>query len=145
MITYTPVKVRYGETDKMGIVYHANYLLYFEDGRTDFLEQAGFPYASIEERGYLCPAYSAELSWRAPLRYGDDAVVETRVIANGGTKTIYQQRVFRAGDDPAVDKPVAEGRITACTVDRDTFKPVSIKRELPDLYERYNALIEPEA
>ena len=62
----TPIKVRYGETDMMGIVYHANYLLYFEDARTDFLERIGFPYAKIEEAGYMCPIRNVEISYGAP-------------------------------------------------------------------------------
>ena len=51
MHVHTPIKVRYGETDMMGVVYHANYLLYFEDARTAFLEAIGYPYARIEEAG----------------------------------------------------------------------------------------------
>ena len=51
----TPITIRYAETDMMGIVYHANYLLYFEDARTRFLEAIGFPYDHIEQAGYLSP------------------------------------------------------------------------------------------
>ncbi len=51
----TPITIRYAETDMMGIVYHANYLLYFADARTRFLEAIGFPYAHIEQAGYLSP------------------------------------------------------------------------------------------
>ena len=47
----TPITIRYAETDMMGVVYHANYLLYFEDARTAFLEAIGYPYARIEEAG----------------------------------------------------------------------------------------------
>ena len=54
----TPITIRYAETDMMGIVYHANYLLYFEDARTAFLEAIGFPYRVIEEAGYLSPDVS---------------------------------------------------------------------------------------
>lgn len=144
MITYTPVAIRYGETDMMGIVYHANYFLYFEDARTHFLREAGMPYSEIEAAGYMCPVYRAEIDYAMPLRYGQRAIVETRVVKNAPTKTVYEQRVFLEDDDPQTAKPHVKAFITACTVDRETFKPVSIKRELPYLYEGYNKLVEPE-
>lgn len=144
MEVLTPISVRYAETDMMGVVYHANYLLYFEDARTDFLEKAGFPYKAIEEAGYMCPVYGADLRYGEPLRYGEEAFVATRVVESRPTKTTYLQRVFRAGDDPATAKPLASGRITACMVERATFRPVSIKRALPELYALYEGLIEPE-
>ena len=55
METSTEIEVRYAETDGMGVVYHANYLLYLEVARTDFLNKLGFPYADIEKAGYLSP------------------------------------------------------------------------------------------
>lgn len=140
----TPIKVRYGETDMMGVVYHANYLLYFEDARCDFLEKAGFPYAKIEEAGYMCPIRNVEVTYGAPLRYGEDAFVLTRVVKSTPTKTTYLQEVYRADMTPDVDKPLASGRITACTVERATFKPVSLKRTFPELYALYADLVEPE-
>lgn len=145
MEVFTPITVRYGETDMMGVVYHANYLLYFEDARTDFLEKAGFPYASIEEAGYMCPIYAVDLQYGEPLRYGEDAFVATRVVESRPTKTTYLQRVFREGDDPATAKPLVSGHVTACMVERDTFRPVSIKRALPELYAFYDGIVEPEA
>lgn len=140
----TPIKVRYGETDMMGVVYHANYLLYFEDARCDFLEKVGFPYARIEEAGYMCPIYHVDIQYGEPLRYGEDAFVLTRVVKSAPTKTTYQQEVYRAGMTPGVDKPLVMGRITACMVERTTFKPVSIKRAFPELYALYEQIVEPE-
>ena len=58
MHRHTPIKVRYGETDMMGVVYHANYLLYFEDARIDFLDAVGFSYNEcIEQQGYMSPIH----------------------------------------------------------------------------------------
>ena len=138
----TPIKVRYGETDMMGVVYHSNYLLYFEDARTDFLERIDFPYAKVERAGYMCPIRNVEIDYRAPLRYGEDAFVETSVAKNAPTKTVYAHRVFREGMDPEHDKPLVTALITCCMVERDTFKPVSIKRAMPELYALYNDILE---
>jgi len=137
----TPIKVRYGETDMMGVVYHANYLLYLEDARNHFLEEIGFPYSRIEEAGMMCPIHNVNMTYGSPLRYGEEAFVVTEVIENRATKTTYSQRVYRAGMDPATDKPCVDGVITACMVERDTFKPVSIKRVFPELFARYDEIL----
>ena len=108
----TPITIRYGETDLMGVVYHANYLLYCDD--------------------------------REPLRYGEGAVVRTRVVSSRPTKTVYAYEVFREGQDRNVERPCCTGRSTHCLVDAATFKPVSLKRCLPDLYGRYAEVLEPD-
>ena len=140
----TPITIRYAETDMMGIVYHANYLLYFEDARTRFLEAIGFPYDHIEQAGYLSPVTHFECDYGASLRYGDTAVVRTRVVSSRPTKTVYAYEVFREGQDLDVEKPCCTGRSTHCLVDAETFKPVSLKRAVPELYERYLEVLEPE-
>lgn len=140
----TPITIRYAETDMMGIVYHANYLLYFEDARTSFLEAIGFPYARIEEAGYLSPVTHFECDYGMPLRYGDAAVVRTRVVLSRPTKTVYAYEVFREGQDMNTEKPCCTGRSTHCLVDATTFKPVSIKRVMPDLLACYEEVLEPE-
>lgn len=139
----TPITIRYGETDMMGIVYHANYLLYFEDARAAFMEELGFPYGSIEQSGYLSPVFHMECDYRKPLRYGDRAVVRTRMTQVRPTKTVYAYEVFRQGQDVGADKPLATGRSTHCLVDARTFEPVSIKKAMPALYESYLGAVEP--
>ena len=143
MEVITPIAVRYGETDMMGVVYHANYLLYFEDARIDFLDAVGFSYNErIEQQGYMSPIHDVEIHYRAPLRYGERGFVRTSVVKNLPTKTVYRQQVFREGDDPSTTEPLVDGLLTLCVVERDTFKPVSIKRTFPALYELYGELVE---
>ena len=140
----TPITIRYAETDMMGIVYHANYLLYFEDARTAFLEAIGFPYERIEKAGLVSPVVDLSVSFGEPLRYGDIATVRTRVVSSRPTKTVYAYEVFKQGQDPDTARPCCTGRSTHCLVDAETFKPVSVKRALPELYARYAEVIEPE-
>lgn len=140
----TPIHIRYAETDKMGIVYHANYLLYLEDARTDYLEKLGFPYEKMEEAGYLSPVVDCQLTYGAPLHFGDTAVVRTRVVSNRPTKTVYAYEVFREGQDFEHDRPCLTGTTTHCVVDAQTFKPVSVKRVFPELFELYAAACESE-
>ena len=144
MISTTDIRVRYAETDQMGVVHHANYLLYFEDARTKFCEDMGFPYAELEASGYLSPVVSIECSYGASLVYGDVATVVTRVTEVRPAKLVYAYEIYRQGQMPGVDKPCATGRSTHCIVDAQTFKPVSMKRVAPELYARYCEVCEPE-
>ncbi len=147
MHTDTPIKVRYGETDMMGVVYHANYLLYFEDARLDFLEALDFSYSErIEQAGYMSPIHSVEIHYHRPLRYGEEGFVRTSVAKNQPMKTVYHQQVFltsEAGSNkPDAVKPLVDAFVTVCVVERATFKPVNIKRTFPDLYRSYGEVTE---
>ena len=140
----TPIRVRYAETDKMGIVYHANYALYLEDARTNFLETVGYPYHLMEEAGYLSPVVELSIKYGTPFTYGDTVIVRTRVIENKASKTTYAYEFFRDGMDLDNDRPLATAQSSHCIVDSTTFKPCNIKRCLPDLYKLYEGLVEPE-
>lgn len=159
MHVHTPIKVRYGETDMMGVVYHANYLLYFEDARLDFLDALNFSYATrIEGAGYMSPIHDIEIHYRAPLRYGEAGMVRTSIAKNLPMRTVYRQQVYRAEDvvegesaDAAVRPepqlregatPLVDALVTVCVVERDTFKPVSLRRTFPDLYAKYEDIVE---
>ena len=67
----TEIEVRYAETDKMGVVYHANYLVWLEIARTKFLENLGFPYVEFEKLGYISPVVSCNLHYGLSCTYGD--------------------------------------------------------------------------
>lgn len=140
----TPITIRYGETDMMGVVYHANYLLYFEDARTAFLEAIGYPYARIEQEGLMSPVVHMECDYGEPLRYGDAPIVRTRIASSRPTKTVYAYEVFRSAADLEAGRPCCTGRSTHCLVDKATFKPVSLKRAVPELYARYAEVEEPD-
>jgi len=75
----TTLRVRYAETDTMGIVYHANYLIWFEVGRGDYFRALGQDYGRWEEEGYLLPVSEAYARYHAPARYGETITVSTRV------------------------------------------------------------------
>ena len=71
------LRVRYGETDQMGVVYHPEYLVWCEMGRTEYMRQLGAPYASLEQRGTRLVVADASLRYHAPARYDDIVRVET--------------------------------------------------------------------
>src|SRR5687767_4482551 len=73
------VRVRYKETDQMGIVHHSNYLVWFEIGRTDLCRATGFPYNEIESRGFILVVTEIACRFRTPYRYDDEVVIRTSV------------------------------------------------------------------
>ncbi len=139
----TPIKVRYGETDMMGVVYHANYLLYFEDARIDFLDALDFSYSEqIEGAGFMSPIHAVEIQYKSPLRYGEEGFVRTTIAKNLPMRTVYHQRVYRAGSDPETEHPLVDALVTVCVVDRETFKPVNLKKTFAELYAKYDKVAE---
>jgi len=92
-----PVRVRYGETDQMGVVHHANYLLYLEEARTAYMASFGFPYGRLEQEGIGLPVRSCELRFRAPAHYEDELLVRTRLTALRGASMTFSYEIERAG------------------------------------------------
>lgn len=74
-------RVRYAETDQMGVVYHANYLVWCEVGRTDYIRRFGLSYADMERRGLQLAVADAALRFLSPARYDDEVIVRTRLTA----------------------------------------------------------------
>jgi acyl-CoA thioester hydrolase len=94
----TEIEVRYAETDQMGVVHHANYVIWFELARTRLCALSGFRYAEIERLGYLLMVTGVELRYRRPARYGDTVQVTCwgERLASRGVRFAYE---VRRGDD----------------------------------------------
>lgn len=118
------VRVRYGETDQMGVVYHANYLLYFEMGRTELLRSAGFAYSELEKRGLYLVVTESSCRHRAAARYDELLKVTTRV-ARVGKATIR----FEYSVDGPDGKRLAEGHTELASVGRE-MTPVRLPEEV---------------
>ncbi len=93
------VRVRYAETDQMGVVYHANYLVWFEVGRVELMRQCGLDYKSMEiEEGCGIAVVEATARYKAPARYDDELIVETRVAKVRGPIIHFSYRILRVAD-----------------------------------------------
>lgn len=127
------IEVRYAETDQMGVVYHANYLVWFELGRSALLAAQGLDYAGLEQQGFLSPVISVEASFLSPVRYGEAVVIKTKVQAYDGLRTTYAYEVW-------VDERLCvRGSSVHVCVRKEGFRPISIRRSLPQwdaVYER---------
>ena len=93
--TETEIVVRYVETDRMGVVYHANYLVWMEVGRSDFLAGLGFPYSELEKNGILFPTSNASFKIFRPSYYEDRLTVLTRIARLQSRKVVFSYDVRR--------------------------------------------------
>ncbi len=92
------VRVRYAETDQMGVVYHANYLVWFEVGRAELMRALGMEYKDLEREGCGIAVVEAMCKYRAPAKYDDELKVRTRVIGARGPVVRFGYEVVRVAD-----------------------------------------------
>ncbi|WP_124726927.1 acyl-CoA thioesterase [Staphylospora marina] len=123
------LRVRYQETDQMGVVYHSNYLIWFEVGRTDWIRQFGHSYREFEEKGLLLPVVEVYCKYIRPARYDDEVIVRTRLGEFGGSKLEFRYEVNRKQDGQLL----VTGRSVHLWVDKN-MKRTSIKQVFPELY-----------
>ena len=108
------LRVRYAETDQMGVVYHANHLIWFEVGRIDFLRQLGFSYRDMEETdGCYIAVVDARCRYKAPAHYDDEVIVRTHLKKLRGSLVHFGYELVRAGDNVLL----AEGETTHMVTD----------------------------
>jgi acyl-CoA thioester hydrolase len=116
------VRVRYQETDRMGVVYHANHFIYFEMGRTELMRRMGIRYADLEAEGFALPVVEADARFMSPVSYDDEIVVETQVSLEGKTRVRFDYRAFLARSG----RPVSDGFTRHVFVGSDRRTPVRI-------------------
>jgi len=120
------VRVRYAETDQMGVVYHSNYLIWFEVGRVEFIRKLGMDYRSMElEDGIGIAVVDVSARYKYPARYDDELVIETRLLASRGAVVKFGYRIVRAIDNALL----CEGETVHVVVGKDMKK-----RLLPEKY-----------
>jgi len=125
-VSETTVRVRYAETDQMGVVYHANYLVWFEVGRVEFLRQLGFSYKEMElQDGCHIAVVDARCRYKAPARYDDEVIVRTHLKNVRESLVHFGYELMRASDGTLL----AEGETTHVVIDREMKK-----RSIPDKY-----------
>jgi acyl-CoA thioester hydrolase len=128
------VRVRYAETDQMGVVYHANYLIWFEVGRVEFIRQLGMDYKHMEkEEDALIAVVEATARYKAPARYDDELLVRTTLAGVRGPIVRFRYAILRAEDEVLL----CEGETVHIVVGRDMKR-----REMPVRYaERFASVL----
>lgn len=107
------IRVRYAETDRMGLLHHSNYLVYFEQGRIELLRSAGLAYRDLEDQGYLLVLTKIEVRYRSPARYDDLLTLRTTVEKTTTVRIDHRYELLRDGT------LLAEGRSTLACIDRE--------------------------
>lgn len=127
------VRVRYKETDQMGIAHHSNYVVWFEIGRTDLCRAAGVSYAEIERRGFLLVVSEIGCRYRSPFRYDDEVVIRTSVAAaaSRAMRFAYELR------DASGEELRATGFSSHVWLDRETRRPVRADAEVMRGFEAF--------
>lgn len=114
MMRTARVRVRYAETDRMGVVYYANYLVWFEVGRTEWLRQTGESYREMErQHGVTLPVIESHCEYRQPARYDDELEIRTRATMLSPVRIRFDYDIVRAPDEP-----LASGYTVHAAVDR---------------------------
>lgn len=92
------IRVRYVETDAMGIVWNGNYLSYFEIGRTELMRSYGLPYAELENNGYQLPLIDTYVKFIKPARYDNEIEIFTKIVWDGGVKIKFEYEIRLEND-----------------------------------------------
>jgi len=124
-------RVRYAETDRMGVVYHSHYLVWCEIGRTDNIRQSGMPYREMEERGIVLAVAEAEIRYQSPARYDDMIRVET-VISRVASRTVTFDYVISNADTGAA---LATASTVLVSLNRE-HRVVALPRDIRELLAR---------
>ncbi len=124
----TKIIARYAETDQMGIIHHSVYPVWYEAARTDFIKYAGITYTQLEKMGVMLPLAELTCRYFRPVHYEDEVTVVTETLKLSAAKIIFRYRVILDGE------LMAEGTTTHGFVSSDTFKPVNLKKLMPEFY-----------
>ncbi|WP_026672122.1 acyl-CoA thioesterase [Alkalihalobacterium bogoriense] len=131
-ISRIPVEVRYAETDQMGIVHHSSYVVWCELGRTALIRELGFSYAQMEADGVLAPVLNINLNYKHTTKYGETVTVHTWIEAYDGLRVTYGYDIVNEKGETCVS-----GTSLHVCVKKETFRPISIRKQLPEWHEVY--------
>ena len=120
-------RVHYYETDQMGIVHHSNYIRWFEEARTAFMDQIGAGYAGMEAQKVQGPVVGVSCSYHTAVQFDQVVEISVRLEAFNGVRATFSYEIHPAGGGPLL----AEGSSEHCFIDRDSRLPQNLKKRLP--------------
>ena len=132
------IRVRYAETDQMGVVYHANYFVWFEVGRTGLLRDSGWSYREMEAEGVGLPVIEAHCDYRQPARYDDELDVRTKGTLISQVRVEFTYDIVRVIDGASL----ATGRTVHAALDREG-RPCRLPERIRALFEASVSPLEP--
>ncbi|MCD7815925.1 MAG: acyl-CoA thioesterase [Bacteroides sp.] len=129
--------VKYYETDRMGITHHSNYVRWMEEARVDYLHHIGCDYAEMESTGVISPVLGVKCEYKMTTAFNDDVDIAVSTAEFNGVrlKLKYEMRMAASGELVCV----AESE--HCFVEEGSFKPVNLKKRLPQVYDNLCAVV----
>ncbi|MFD2116528.1 acyl-CoA thioesterase [Paenibacillus yanchengensis] len=137
-----PLRVRYQETDQMGVVFHANYLTWLEMGRTEWVRQHGFTYKEMEDKGVLLPIIDLQCKFVSPARYDDHVIVCTTLTESSRLQMKFTAQIRKVDeaiattttlvDDPLPGELLVQAETNHVFVNKQ-LKPIRILKIMPEL------------
>lgn len=140
MHSRTKITVRYAETDRMGIVHHSNFPIWYEVGRTDYIKMFGTSYTEMEEAGVMTPLLNLTCHFGLPALYEDELIIRTKIIMISAARVTFSYTVKRIEKD-STETELGYGTTEHGFVDSKTFKPCNVKKRLPELYKKISATL----
>ncbi|MGI8586066.1 MAG: acyl-CoA thioesterase [Chloroflexia bacterium] len=129
-------RVRYAETDGMGVVHHSRYLPWLEMGRTEFIREHGYTYRQMEQAGVLLTVIEVQIRYKAPAAYDDTILLHTRLAEMGRVKLRFAYQVY----NEQTGRLLAEAETTHAFVGRDGV-PIRVMSRFPEVWERLQAVV----
>lgn len=135
-INETKITVRYAETDKMGIVHHSNYYIYFEEARTEFIKNIGISYSEIEKNNIMFPLIESKCKYIQGAKYEDELIIKTWMEEFTPVKAKFKYMAIRENDQ----KKIAQGSTLHTFVNND-FKIINLRKKHTRLFEKLQSLL----
>lgn len=133
-------KVQYYETDQMQIVHHSNYIKWFEEARTYLMDKMNFGYSRMEEEGIIVPVLSVYSEYKSMTRFGETVSIQAKITEFTGVKMIVSYEVT----DQKTGEVRCLGETKHAFLDKETYRPLSLKRKHEDIFALFNNMMEKE-
>ena len=130
----TKVRVRYGETDQMGVAYYGNYATYFEVGRVETLRNIGLSYRKIEENGIMLPVSEFNVKYLNPIKYDDVVTIKTKLSSVVGARLTFEYDMFNSNNVLC-----AQAYTVLVFIDKDSRRPVKAPNYFLEKLKKYES------
>ncbi len=130
------IKVRYKETDQMGVVYYGNYFTWFEIGRNEFFRKLNCPCGELEEKGVFLPVIETRCKYIEPAKFDEEIAIQTKLVELKGVRMELRYEIYRVSDKTLL----AEGFTCHAFVD-ETMKPINFRRKFRSLWDKLQEVV----
>lgn len=129
------IRARYPECDRMGIVYHSNYIIWFDIARTEFLRSLGYSYKELEDEGVWLPVIEVGCKYKSPVKYDEEVEIEAYIEKLSRVKITFGYKVYK-GNEVMIEGTTSHG------FTNNKLKPIGLNRVRPEVFERLSQCLD---